>query len=109
MTAHDSALRPHAARVRAVDGRVDEALEFRALQDYPLGVALVEHLWRDGSPDAVLDALRRYQNPDGGLGRGLEIDIASPASNPFAGRIASPCAASASGHSALRRTNSRHG
>jgi len=39
------------------------------------------------SIDALLEALGRYQNPDGGF-FGLEPDIAAPQSNPFAVEIA---------------------
>lgn len=88
MTEHQGAFQLDVSRLRAANGRVDKALKFLAQKNYPLGVALVEHLWRDGSSDAVIDALRQYQNRDGGFGRGLEVDISSPMSNPFAGRIA---------------------
>jgi hypothetical protein len=55
---------------------------------YPLGLALVDHLWSHGPATAVTSALATFQNPDGGFGNGLEVDIASPASNPFATRLA---------------------
>jgi hypothetical protein len=38
--------------------------------------------FRDGSPDAVLAALRPYQNEDGGFGNALEPDIRCPESQP---------------------------
>jgi hypothetical protein len=88
LTEYQNTLQLEASQLRAVNGRVDEALEFLAREGFPLGVATVEHLWRDGSPDAVIEKLRQYQNPDGGFGRGLEVDISSPVSNPFAGRMA---------------------
>jgi hypothetical protein len=40
------------------------------------------HLFRGGDPAAVLDALRPYQNPDGGFGNALEPDLRGPASQP---------------------------
>ena len=40
-----------------------------------------------GSQDALLSALARYQNPDGGF-FGLEVDIKAPVSNPFATELA---------------------
>lgn len=55
---------------------------------FPLGVAMIDHAWNDGSPGAVIERLAGYQNDDGGFGRGLEVDIGSPASNPFATRLA---------------------
>ncbi len=42
----------------------------------------------EGSPDDLIHELAAYQNPDGGFGRALEPDIASPLSQPFAARIA---------------------
>src|SRR5687768_10582142 len=41
-----------------------------------------------GSRDALLAALGRYQNEDGGFGHGLEPDIAAPDSQPFATELA---------------------
>lgn len=67
---------------------VEPALRFLAEQRSPLGEALVRHLWRDGSADDVVTALTAYQNADGGFGKGLEVDIAAPVSNPFATRLA---------------------
>lgn len=62
--------------------------QFVAAAGYPLGVAIIDHAWNDGSVDAVLGELGSYQLDDGGFGHGLEVDIASPASNPFATRLA---------------------
>jgi hypothetical protein len=55
---------------------------------FPLGVAMVDHVWSEGSEDAVIAELAKYQNEDGGFGKGLEVDIKAPASNPFAARLA---------------------
>lgn len=41
-----------------------------------------EYHFEGGSPDAVLAALRAYQNPDGGFGNALEPDIRCPQSQP---------------------------
>jgi hypothetical protein len=41
-----------------------------------------EHLFRDGDPDAVIDALRPYQRSDGGFGNALEPDFRGPISQP---------------------------
>lgn len=38
--------------------------------------------FEDGPADAVVDALRAYQNPDGGFGNALEADIRAPSSQP---------------------------
>jgi hypothetical protein len=37
----------------------------------------------DGSPDRILDALRTYQNEDGGFGHALEPDLRAPDSQPL--------------------------
>jgi hypothetical protein len=42
----------------------------------------------DGSRDALVEALQRYQNDDGGFGHGLEPDITAPDSNPFTTEMA---------------------
>lgn len=67
---------------------VAPAIDFLAAQDYPLGVALVRRAWQDGPALDVLAALAAFQNDDGGFGRGLEVDIGAPDSNPFAARLA---------------------
>jgi hypothetical protein len=40
------------------------------------------HMFRDGSPEPVLAALRAYANPDGGFGNALEPDFRGPPSQP---------------------------
>jgi hypothetical protein len=55
---------------------------------FPLGRAMVDYSWNDGPASAIYEHLDSYQNADGGFGRGLEVDIKSPASNPFATRLA---------------------
>ena len=40
------------------------------------------YLFLDGQRQAVLEALRPYQNPDSGFGNGLEPDIRGPVSQP---------------------------
>jgi hypothetical protein len=40
------------------------------------------YLFLDGEQQAVLEALRPYQNPDGGFGNGLEPDVRGPVSQP---------------------------
>jgi hypothetical protein len=74
-------------RARA-EALASPALRFLQDQRYPLGEALVRSSWQNGAPDAVVTALAAYQNPDGGFGNGLEVDIKAPVSNPFAGRLA---------------------
>ena len=67
---------------------VSGARAFLEAKGYPLGVATIDHAWHGAEAGAVLDALAAYQNDDGGFGRGLEVDIAAPDSNPFAARLA---------------------
>jgi Prenyltransferase and squalene oxidase repeat len=40
------------------------------------------HLFKGGAAEAVLHALRAYQNPDGGFGHALEPDLRGPLSQP---------------------------
>lgn len=75
-------------RAEAARGAATRAADFLARAGYPLGQAIVAHHWDGGPAVAVVDALAAYQNTDGGFGNGLEVDIASPASNPFATRLA---------------------
>jgi hypothetical protein len=44
--------------------------------------------FNDGSQQDYLDALAEYQNPDGGFGNALEVDIEAPGSQPFAVELA---------------------
>ena len=74
-------------RQRAQDA-VGHARAYLESANFSVGLAQVDHLWSGGSAQAAMDALAAYQNPDGGFGNGLEVDIKSPASNPFAARLA---------------------
>lgn len=71
-----------------VHAAAERALPFFEASGYPLGTALTRYHFEDGSADAVVDALGRYQNADGGFGNRLEVDLASPVSNPWAARLA---------------------
>src|SRR4051794_41704468 len=42
------------------------------------------HLFQDGPPEPVAEALRPYQNSDGGFGNALEPDLRTPTSQPIA-------------------------
>ena len=75
-------------QVEAAARSADRARDYLDKASYPLGVAIVNHAWSEGSAEAVVQELAAYQNLDGGFGKGLEVDIASPASNPFATRLA---------------------
>ena len=66
----------------------ERAVAFLDGANRPVEAAWAHRLVGDGAREAVVEALRRYQNPDGGFGRGLEPDIGAPSSNPFAARLA---------------------
>lgn len=68
--------------------RASRARSFLADRGHALGVAMVDHILGDAPGAAVVEELLAYRNDDGGFGRGLEVDIAAPASNPFATRLA---------------------
>ena len=62
--------------------------EFLSARSASLEAAVVDTAWFDGDPQAIVDGLLAYQNDDGGFGRGLEVDIEAPQSNPFAACLA---------------------
>lgn len=49
---------------------------------------LFDFHFKDGSAEAVLEALAAYQNEDGGFGKALEPDFRLPASSPMATSVA---------------------
>lgn len=49
-----------------------------------LDVRLFEHHFKDGSKDDVLQELKKYQNPDGGFGHGIEPDFRLTGSSAMA-------------------------
>lgn len=75
-------------QLERAESLVDPAIVFLQTEGYPLGVTIVRSLWRNGPADDIIAALSAYQNPDGGFGNGLEVDIKAPVSNPFAARLA---------------------
>jgi len=50
----------------------------------PVDLAWYEYAFENGSPDAVIEALKAFQNPDGGFGHALEADCWNPLSTPIA-------------------------
>ncbi len=48
----------------------------------PIDVARYEYLFLEGSKDTVINALKSYQNTDGGFGHGFEPDSQNPFSTP---------------------------
>lgn len=61
---------------------------FLASQGRDIERARFDYHFGAGSQDAVIAALAHYQNPDGGFGNNLEVDIKAPDSNPFATELA---------------------
>lgn len=54
----------------------------------PLDVALYNHKFENGSADAVISELQKYQNEDKGFGHGLEPDIRSTSSSVICTTVA---------------------
>src|SRR5215469_15370938 len=66
----------------SVDQRFEQAQTFMWTHARLLERHLFAYLFANGSRDAVLAALRPYQNADGGFGSALEPDIRAPVSQP---------------------------
>ena len=49
----------------------------------PLDKAIINNVFYDGDKAAVVNALKAYQNDDGGFAHGLEPDFQTPISNPI--------------------------
>ena len=68
--------------------------KFRKAKQYiksyarPLDRALYDFEFNNGTPQAVIDALKTYQNKDGGFGQALEPDYRSPKSSVLATTVA---------------------
>jgi hypothetical protein len=61
---------------------IDAAERFLLLNARLIDRLRFARLFRDGTTEAVLAALRAYQNPDGGFGNALEPDLRGAASQP---------------------------
>lgn len=75
---------------RSVPERLAAAQAFldQHADERPVEAAWGQMITNGGDHAAVVTALTRYQNADGGFGNGLEPDISAPQSNPFAARLA---------------------
>ena len=62
---------------------IDKAADFIWHSARLLERVRFQYLFLDGSREAVLDALRAYQNPDGGFGNAIEPDLRAPVSLPI--------------------------
>jgi hypothetical protein len=54
----------------------------------PLDIARFQYHFENADVSFILDELRKYQNPDGGFGHGLEPDFRNPNSSPIATWVA---------------------
>lgn len=66
---------------------LERAERFLRANGRDIDQALFDYTFAGASRDALMDALARYQNADGGF-HGPEVDIAAPDSNPFATELA---------------------
>lgn len=66
----------------------ERAAAFMATAARPIERAAFEHAFRGAPAWPVVDALRAYQNPDGGFGHGLEPDAVTAASGALATSVA---------------------
>jgi hypothetical protein len=72
----------------AVTTDIESAIRFTYANARLLDRRRLEHLLGAAPPAAVIDALRAYQNPDGGFGHALEPDMRAPASEPASALLA---------------------
>ena len=61
----------------------EKAKDFIRRNARPLDLARWQYHFENGTKDAVLAELARYQNEDGGFGHGLEADCFNPNSSPI--------------------------
>ena len=79
----------YALDVKTIDDRrLDAAERFMLLNARLIDRLRFAHLFRGGSADAVVAALRPYQNSDGGFGHSLEPDARTPLSQPLTTMVA---------------------
>lgn len=62
----------------------NRAIQFIRENARPIDLAVYEYFFEGKSNINVVSELRKYQNPDGGFGRGLEADYWNPNSSPIA-------------------------
>lgn len=63
---------------------VQKAEQFILNEARPIERAEFQYYFQNGSQEAVIEALRPFQNPDGGFGHALEPDNWNPGSTPIA-------------------------
>ncbi|SDX97439.1 hypothetical protein SAMN05421736_10149 [Evansella caseinilytica] len=65
-----------------------KAVDFIMTKARPIDRALFEYHFQNGSGEAVLDTLSKFQNKDGGVGNAMEPDVRCPQSSPIATTVA---------------------
>lgn len=84
---HIASLRALALKHTGEPAVMRKGVDFLAQAGRDIDRAMADYAFHGISAVDVLQVLARYQNPDGGF-TGLEFDIASPVSNPFAAELA---------------------
>ena len=74
--------------VKITEKQFDKAEKYLRENCRPLEQARLSFLLRDGDINKYINALRKYQNPDGGFGKGLEPDFLLPDSSSLATSLA---------------------
>ena len=74
-------------RLLSVDAQ-ERARAFIDTQGRPLERSLYAYHFEDGSAEAVLAELGRFQNDDGGFGHGIEPDLQTPDSSVLGTTVA---------------------
>ena len=67
---------------------IEKSVDYLIKHGRPLEKALMEFKFNDGSPNLVIEALRYYQNEDGGFGKALEPDLRCPDSSSLCTTVA---------------------
>ncbi len=62
----------------------NKAIKYISENARPLELAVYRYFFEDGSNQAVIDELSKFQNADGGFGNALEPDFFNPNSSPIA-------------------------
>lgn len=68
--------------------KFQQAVSFVKENARPIDIRLLEYHFFDGSSKAVMKELEKYQNVDGGVGKGIEPDIQTAQSSPIATSVA---------------------
>ena len=62
----------------------EKAKQFILQNARPIDLAVYNYFFEHASNKSVMDELSKYQNEDGGFGKGLEADYWNPNSSPIA-------------------------